>query len=588
LGPPDCRAADFTDIQAAINALPAAGGKVFIKAGRYVVAQTILIRQSNVYLQGEGMGITKIVAAATMTAAPVIRVYNQQAGNLLPLLADAAKGDTSVSLTSGNAASLGPDNYVLLLSNKPVDTEDTLKHAGEVKQVEIADGATGNITFDDQIYDGYLVSDAAAITQITMLENVTLSDFSVTTEATFYTGHEASISCRFIDNLQVERVEAHHTFVAGIQLLSVRNSNVADCYVHHIRDKQPAANVHYGIVVSAASQNVSIAGCRFSHTRHAVTTGGASGALENGVQRNIVVSNCTSMAADTAHFDTHDPAENVTYTGCVAIGGKPALQEVVGFQMRGANSSIIGCSVLQAIGKGILIFQTGSGGATITGNMIAGVKSVAGTLGIGIHLDSSGTSRHTIAGNVIKQCEGSAIVGEGSNNDVVVSGNVIDGTNSAVPDASIVFHSAARITITGNKIVNNQSGSPIGMKGSSTDWLVTGNSFAQNSSNSPAPLSANSTVIDNSGYNPVGTIALPWHPSGVLTNDGGGSANPVSGQLYTVRQSAKTIIITGGVVTQIAIDGTPTGLSAGVFKLGIGETIMVTYSSTPTSRVSAD
>ena len=43
LGPPDCRDADFTDIQAAINALPAAGGKVFVKAGTYVVSQTILI-----------------------------------------------------------------------------------------------------------------------------------------------------------------------------------------------------------------------------------------------------------------------------------------------------------------------------------------------------------------------------------------------------------------------------------------------------------------------------------------------------------------------------------------------------------------
>jgi hypothetical protein len=103
--------------------------------------------------------------------------------------------------------------------------------------------------------------------------------------------------------------------------------------------------------------------------------------------------------------------------------------------------------VLQAVGKGILIFEgkpnggfhAGSDGATITGNMIAGVKSVAGTLGIGIELDSSGTSRHTITGNIIKQCEGSAIVGEGGNNDIVVSANVIDGTNSAVPDASIVF-----------------------------------------------------------------------------------------------------------------------------------------------------
>ena len=588
LGPPDCRVADFTDIQTAINALPAAGGKVFVKAGTYVVTQTILIQQSNVQLQGEGIGITNIIAAATMTASPAIRVYNQQAGSVLPLLADTSKGDTSASLTPANAAQLAAGNFVLLFSNKSVDTAEPLKHAGEIKQIDGVDAATGVITFDDQIYDGYLVSDSAETARITMLQNITLSDFSVSTLAPVFTGTEASIFCRFIDNLQIERVEAHHTYVAGIQLLSVRSSNIADCYVHDIRDKQPAANVHYGIVLSAASQNVSIAGCRFSHTRHAVTTGGSSGFLENGVQRNIVVSNCTSMAADTAHFDTHDPAENVTYTGCVAIGGKPALQEVVGFQMRGANSSIIGCSVLQAIGKGILIFHTGSSGATITGNMIAGVKSVAGTLGIGIHLDSSGTSRHTIAGNVVKQCEGSAIVGEGGNNDVVVSGNVIDGTNLVVPDASIVFHSAERITISGNKIINNRTGSPIGMKGSSTDWLITGNSFAQNSSNSPAPLSADSTVINNSGYNPVGTIALPWHPNFTLTNDGGGSANPVSGRPYTVKQSPKTIIITGGVGTQIAIDGTPTGLSGGVFKLGIGETITVAYSSPPTTTVSAD
>ena len=72
------------------------------------------------------------------------------------------------------------------------------------------------------------------------------------------------------------------------------------------------------------------------------------------------------------------------------------------------------------------------------------------------------------------------------------------------------------------------------------------------------------------------------------TNDGGSSPNPVSGRLYTVRQSPKTIIIAGGAVTQISIDGTPTGLPAGVFKLGNGETIAVTYSSTPTNKVSAD
>jgi hypothetical protein len=596
LGPPDCQTADFTDIQAGINALPPAGGKIFVKAGTYVVSLTIRIEQSNVHIQGEGMGITNIVTAETMTASPAIQVYNPNAGNALPLLTDTSKGEIAVTLSPTDAATLTPGDYVLLHSKKPVDAEDPQKHAGEVKQVVTVDALTGVITVDDQIYDAYLVADSAAVARITVLGNVTLSDFSVTTLAPFYTGSAGFTSFRFVENLQIERVESHHAYVTGIQLLSVLNSNISDCYIHHIRDKQPPANVHYGIAVSSASQNVSITGCRFSHTRHAVTTGGSSGALANGVQRNIVVSNCTSTAADTAHFDTHDPAENVSYVGCVAIGGVPAVEEVVGFQMRGANSSIVGCSVLQAIGKGILIFEgkgnpqfhAGSDGAMITGNMIAGVKSVAGALGIGIELDSSGTSRHTITGNVIKQCEGSAIVGEGGNHDVVVSGNVIDGTNVAVPDASIVFHSADRVTITGNKILNNRTGSPIAMKGSSNHWLIADNSFAENNNNSPAPVSVDSTVINNNGYNPVGIIATPWHSSGDLGNLEGGSADPVSEQLYTVKQSPKTIIIAGGSVTQIAIDGIPTDLPVGVFKLGIGETIAVTYSSTPTSRVAAD
>jgi hypothetical protein len=599
LGPPDCQSADFTDIQAAISALPPGGGKIFLKAGTYPITKTIRITTSNVQIQGEGMGITNVVADKTMTASPAIEVFNSAAGNPLPLAMDARKGDTSVRLSAANAATLAVGDYILLHSNRPVDAEDSKKHAGEIKQVLAVDAANGVVSVDDQVYDNYPMTDSAALASIGMLRNVTLSDCSLTTNAPSYTGAIGLSFFRFVDNLQIERVEAHHAYVCGIQLLSVINSAISDCYVHHIRDKQPPANVHYGVLASAASQNVSIANCRFSHTRHAVTTGGASGSLGNGVQRNIVVSNCTSMAADTAHFDTHDPAENVSYVGCAAIGGVPADQEVIGFQMRGANSSIVGCSVLQATGKGILIFEgkgnpqfhAGSDGAIITGNMIAGVKAVAGTLatlGIGIHLDSSGTSRHTITGNVIKQCEGSAIRGEGGNDDVVVSGNVIDGTNTIVPGASIVFVDAQRTTITGNKIVSNQSGSPIGMEGSSKNWHIADNFFAQNQSDSPSPLSIDSTVINNSGYNPVGAITAPWQPSGDLTNNGGGSASPVSGRLYTVRQSPKTIIISGGQGVEIQIDGTPTGLASGVFKLGIGETIAVAYSVAPASKVVAD
>src|SRR5215831_11500939 len=183
LGPPDCRDADFTDIQTAINALPSGGGKVFVKAGTYVITHTILIQQGNVHIQGEGMGITNIVADQTMMASPAIQVYNPQAGNPLPLLVDSSRGDTAVTLSPANAATLTSGDDILLFSNKPVDAEDPRKHAGEVKQVTAIDVLTGVITFDDQIFDTYRLADSAAMARITMLRNITLSDFSVTTVA---------------------------------------------------------------------------------------------------------------------------------------------------------------------------------------------------------------------------------------------------------------------------------------------------------------------------------------------------------------------------------------------------------------------
>ena len=193
------------------------------------------------------MGITNIVADQTMTASPAFQVYNPQAGNPLPLLVDSSRGDTAVTLSPANAATLTLGDDILLFSNKPVDAEDPRKHAGEVKQVTAIDALTGVITFDDQIFDTYRLADAAAMARITMLRNITLSDFSVTTMAPFYTANAGFTFFRFVENLQIERVEVHHAYVSGVQLLSVRNSNISDCYIHHIRDKQPAANVHYGI-----------------------------------------------------------------------------------------------------------------------------------------------------------------------------------------------------------------------------------------------------------------------------------------------------------------------------------------------------
>jgi len=589
---------DFTSLQPAINALPASGGKIFVKAGVYPITSTITITVSNVQIQGEGMGITAFVGDSAMTGnTPALQAFNGAAGTARQLLASTALGDTTLTTSPADAASFTAGDYVLVYSDKEVDTEITTKHAGEIKQITAVDPTSGVITVDDQIFDTYTVGDSASVVRITMLQNITLSDFSITTTAPFSTLNVGFTHFRFIENLQIQRIEAHDAYNSGIHLQSVRNANISDCFIHHISDVTPPSQEKYGIVVGTASQNVSITGCRFSHTRHAVTTGSSSGTNQNGVQRNIVVANCTSMLADTAHFDTHQPVENVTFVGCVAIGGVPAITEAYGFQMRGRNCSIIGCTVLQAIGRGIMLFGPVSSGASIVGNMIANVKAIKSTSGTGIYfagpetLGEPATSNHTVTGNVIKNCEGSAIANGGLNSDIVISGNIIENTNSVVPGAAIQLTDAKSILITGNNFSETVPNAAIAMAGSSDNWQITQN-YLDDDADDPVSLKGTgSVVINNAGYNPVGNIPDPWPASGGdLTNDvSGGSPNPQSGTVYTVRHSPKTIVVTGGDLSQITINGVDTGLTAGVFKLGISETIAVTYDTLiPTSAVFAE
>ena len=249
-----------------------------------------------------------------------------------------------------------------------------------------------------------------------------------------------------------------------------------------------------------------------------------------------------------------------------------------------------------------MLFGPVSSGASIVGNMIANVKAMGAT-GTGIYFDAPepsdppgtsegpGTSNHTVTGNVIKNCDGSAIANGGQNSDIVISGNIIQNTNSAIPGAAIQLTDAERILITGNNISETSENASIAMAGTSDNWQITQNYLDDDADDPVSLLGASSVVINNSGYNPVGNIPDPWPASGGdLTNEvTAGSPNPQSGTVYTVRHSPKTIIVTGGDLSQITIDGVVTGLTAGAFKLSIGETIAVTYDMLiPTSAIFAE
>lgn len=100
-------------------------------------------------------------------------------------------------------------------------------------------------------------------------------------------------------------------------------------------------------------------------------------------------------------------------------------------------------------------------------------------------------------------------------------------------------------------------------------------------------------VHDCEGYNPLGAITNPWKgtelnnpdawEAGTTPSISGGSASPANGTTYTVRHTRKTVTISGGTVSAIVINGTTTGLTAGVFVLDPGETIRVNHSVAPTT-----
>jgi hypothetical protein len=220
---------DFTSLQPAIDALPAAGGKIFVKAGIYPITSTIMITGSNVQIQGEGMGITAFVGASAMTGnTPILEIHNSTVGTARALLADTMRGETTLQISTADAASFNPGDYVLLYSDKEVDTEVTAKHAGEIKQITAVDSASGVLTVDDQIFDTYTVAQSANVIRITMLQNITLTDFSITTEAASSTLTGGFTRFQFIENVQIQRIEVHDAFNTGVHLLSVRNAKISD------------------------------------------------------------------------------------------------------------------------------------------------------------------------------------------------------------------------------------------------------------------------------------------------------------------------------------------------------------------------
>jgi hypothetical protein len=169
--------------------------------------------------------------------------------------------------------------------------------------------------------------------------------------------------------------------------------------------------------------------------------------------------------------------------------------------------------------------------------------------------------------------------------DLCFSDNKIEagvGVKTGLLVASDPGFTSSHVRIASNHIKTQGSG--IELSGSNDGIIITGNVIEQITPGGSVILAGfGSVAVNNPGYNPVGSIPNPWPSNGTdLTNQvRSGSAAPKSGTIYTVRHTPKTITITAGDVSQIRINGADAGSIAGTYKLGVGETIAVTYNNSP-------
>lgn len=208
-----------------------------------------------------------------------------------------------------------------------------------------------------------------------------------------------------------------------------------------------------------------------------------------------------------------------------------------------------------------------SGYSLLMGNVIGSSGSHTSAA---VQVENSGPTR--IEGNRFDQCRYQAIRTTAPN--TVIIGNQI-GNPSSVGSVEGIKLGSAKNTVIGN-IFDISNGAAhwtycIAEPSAQSDNIIMGNQLLPGTSG-VVNLSTSSTkcrASGNTGYNPVGTITAPSMPSSTTDQ-------------FNVYGVDVEVFITGGTVTVINIDGNPTGLTSGSFKLAPGQKITITYSSAPT------
>lgn len=577
----------ITSVKTAIGTTPA---RIVFGAGNFTTTTGIQFARGNITVEGQGQGVTNILLSASATDSTVLfgfPITNTATGYALTV--NAAAGDLTLTISSANAANLSANDYILLRSNLDIDTEFPGRKQGDLYIVQSVNAGTGVITLGSagtgmSVREAFTTANGSAIDKLVnfyeniSIKGITFKDLATSRSSSLITGQT---DFRYIYNLSIVDCSFRDMFYAGVRIFQDWNVRIENCDFRNINDTTPTGNTYYGIELRGATTNVNIVNTTFHDMRHGVTQGAGSSTVLAGRTRNISINGGSSSSTTTAHFDFHQGAETITIANCTMTGDDGSANAI---QTR-SPATIINNNILGIKGKGISLFGAASG-SVVEGNRINGCVT-------GISVDEGVNDVNITGNNIYRTGTGYPIEfvgsasGHGGDGSIIANNKIYGNVTTTY---GIAINSSSNVIITGNHITASTAARILTSHATGTNVVVAGNFFTGLGGTPLQNFSASATHImrDNFGYNMKGasgtTIATPFPTAaGDVTNYASTNAAPTSATTYTNRHSPKTFTVTGGTVSQITINGiSSAGAIGGVFTLGVGDTINITYSSAPT------
>lgn len=235
---------------------------------------------------------------------------------------------------------------------------------------------------------------------------------------------------------------------------------------------------------------------------------------------------------------------------------------------------------------------------TVTNNYISGITWSGTSWGGGIGIWLVGATYNTISENDISNCGSGGIFLDATSNYNTVNLNNVSDTQSGRYWDAPTGYSGIELAgdsnyISQNHCFDDRSGVArtqrygITLDIGATNNVLIGNNVHNNLDNQIIdPNVPENTMIDNTGYNPVGYIISPISGNTAYLVDSGSNSVWISGRVYTNTGSPKALNISAGTVSSVTQNGvilfTKTEC---IVTLWPGDTFSITFSSAPIIKV---